>query len=320
MNTPALKAGDRALQRSEPGTRMPTFGTARCPSRPATSHEAGQRYLGNQSVSTLESVKPINPPVAYIGGKRLLAKRIVPRIARVPHKLYAEPFIGMGGIFFRRAEKPKAEVINDVSGDVSTFFRILQRHYVPFMDMLRYQITSRNHFERLVKTKPETLTDLERAARFLYLQTVAFGGKVMGRNYGVNFDRGAPFDVSRLRPLLDDVHERLASVNIECLDWHPFIDRYDRPGTLFFLDPPYWGCEDDYGKNVFSPEDFAQLAERLAKVKGHFILTLNDTPEVRDLFARFHMEPVGLTYSVGTQPVKARELIISDFEEAVAPV
>jgi DNA adenine methylase len=84
-------------------------------------------------------------------------------------------------------------VINDWSDDVATFFRILQRHYVPFMDMLRWQITSRAGFDRLRRQDPSTLTDLERAARFLYLQRLAFGGKVAGRNFGVDTTMGARF-------------------------------------------------------------------------------------------------------------------------------
>ncbi|MEO5337936.1 MAG: hypothetical protein H7841_13755, partial [Magnetospirillum sp. WYHS-4] len=67
----------------------------------------------------------------------------------------------MGGIFFRRAVRPRAEVINDVSRDVVTLFRILQRHYPQFLDTLRFQITSRAEFARLVKTDPDTLTQLE---------------------------------------------------------------------------------------------------------------------------------------------------------------
>lgn len=268
-------------------------------------------------MSTLDSIKPVSPPVAYIGGKRLLARRIVPMLSQIEHTLYAEPFVGMGGIFFRRTSKPKAEVINDVSGDVVTFFRMLQRHYTPFLEMLRYQLTTRKDFERLVSLRPETLTDLERAARFLYLQSITFGGKVSGRTYGVNYDRGAPFDVTRLRPLLDDVSARLSGVSIECLDWRDFIRRYDRPQSLFFLDPPYWGCETDYGKDVFSREDFAELADCLKALKGRFLMTLNDKPEVRNLFSDFHIKPVSLTYSVGAKNnTKANELIITNAPEA----
>jgi DNA adenine methylase len=133
----------------------------------------------------LAPIDPIRPPAPWIGGKKVLARRLVARINAVPHTIYAEPFVGMGGVFFRRDQRPKCEVINDWSEDVATFFRVVQRHYIAFMDMLRWQITSRAGFERLRAQDPATLTDLERAARFLYLQKLAFGGKVATRTFGV---------------------------------------------------------------------------------------------------------------------------------------
>lgn len=184
-------------------------------------------------------VRPVSPPAAYLGGKRQLAARIAALMEQIPHDLYVEPFTGMGGVFFRRKLVPKAEVINDISGDVTTLFRILQRHYPQLMEVMKFQITSRREFERLVATNPETLTDLERAARFLYLQKLAFGGKITGRNFGVDTTGGARFNVNRLGPLLEEVHERLAGVVIERLDWRCLLDRYDRAGALFYLDPPY---------------------------------------------------------------------------------
>src|SRR3546814_13932379 len=104
----------------------------------------------------------------------------------------------MGGVFFRRRSAPKAEVMNDYSRDVATLFRVLQRHYVAFLEMMRFQITSRAEFERLTATDPNTLTDLERAARFLYLHRNAFGGKPSGQNFGVSMERTARFDVHNL--------------------------------------------------------------------------------------------------------------------------
>ena len=91
-------------------------------------------------------VEPIFPPAPYIGGKKQLAARLAALIARIPHTTYAEPFVGMGGVFFRRRQAPSAEVINDRSGDVANLFRILQRNYVPLMNMLRFQLTSRAEF------------------------------------------------------------------------------------------------------------------------------------------------------------------------------
>lgn len=181
------------------------------------------------------------------------------------------------------------------------------------MEMLKWQLTSRAEFERLSKADPSTLTDLERAARFLYLQRLAFGGKVAGRNFGVSYGP-ARFDVTKLGPLLEAAHERLSGVVIECLPWEAFVDRYDRPGVLFYLDPPYWGSEDDYGKGRFPKEQFGRLADRLGRLKGRFILSINDVPEVRRVFKAFRQEQVRTTYSLpGGKSVdtQARELIIT---------
>lgn len=261
----------------------------------------------------MRPVEPTRTPSGYIGGKRNLSRRLVDMIEAVPHAAYAEAFVGMGGVFLRRRWAPQTEVINDASGDVATLFRILQRHYTPFMDMLRYQVTSRQAFERLQATDPATLTDLERAARFLYLQRLAFGGKVAGRSFGVTVSGPARFNVLKLAPLLEDVHERLAGVIIENLRWQDFLVRYDRAHTLFYLDPPYWGGEDDYGKGLFGRDEFAELAARLRQIKGRFILSINDRPEIRALFSGFSIEAVETTYSLpgGGNAQRAGELIIT---------
>ncbi|WP_339760681.1 DNA adenine methylase [uncultured Hoeflea sp.] len=265
-------------------------------------------------------VHPVSPPAAYIGGKKQLAQRVASIIEQIPHGIYAEPFVGMGGVFLRRRQVPRSEVINDRSGDVTTLFRILQRHYPQFMDALKFQITSRADFDRLSKADPTTLTDLERAARFLYLQRLAFGGKVSGRNFGVDYTGGARFNVNLLGPVLAEIHERLAGVTIENLDWQAFIERYDRSETLFYLDPPYYGNEGDYGPGVFNRSDFSRMAKVLAGIKGRFILSLNDRPEVREVFSEFRFADVGLTYTLrGGEGSKVGEVIILDHKEP-APV
>ena len=104
----------------------------------------------------------------------------------------------------------------------------------------------------------------------------------------------------------------MAGVVIECLGWAEFIDRWDRKEMLFYLDPPYWNGESDYGKGVFSRDDFAALADRLRRLKGRFILSINDVPGVRAAFSGFKVAPVSLTYTVTSgKGTPARELIIS---------
>lgn len=262
----------------------------------------------------LTPVRPAAPPAPYIGGKRNLARRVIERIDAIPHDLYAEPFLGMGGVFLRRDRKPPVEIVNDMSRDVANLFRILQRHYQPFLDTLKWQLTSRADFDRLNKAEADTLTDLERAARFLYLQRTAFGGKVAGRSFGISRTTPARFDLTKLASLLEAVHERLSSVVIECLDFEVFLRRYDRPGTLFYVDPPYWGSEGDYGRELFGRADFERLAAVLRQLQGRWLLSLNDRPEVRQLFAGLPIEEVDTTYTLGggagARP--ARELLIGD--------
>lgn len=260
----------------------------------------------------LIAVDPVRPPAGYIGGKRNLSARLVAMIDATPHTLYAEPFVGMGGVFFRRRRRPQAEFINDVSRDVATLFRILQRHHQSFLEELKWRFASRSEFDRLMAVDPSTCTDLERAARFLYLQRNAFGGKVVGRSFGVSYAAGSKFQLSRLEPLLRDVHDRLEPVYIECLPYADFIAKYDRPGSLFYLDPPYHGCEGDYGQGVFSAADFERLSALLGAIEGRFILSINDTPEIRAIFGRFAIEPVQLNYQLSGKVTAARELIITD--------
>jgi len=110
------------------------------------------------------------------------------------------------------------------------------------------------------------------------------------------------------------IHGRLAGVMIECLPFADFIERYDRPDCLFYLDPPYFGGENDYGKGMFSRADFEKIAETLRGLKGMFLLSINDTPEIRRTFAGFDIEEVATTYTVGDadRGEPRAELIVSN--------
>lgn len=238
------------------------------------------------------------PAFPYQGGKRFLAKRLIERIEAIPHKCYCEPFVGAGGVFLRRQTRAKAEVINDLNRDVATFFRVVQRHYTPFMEMIRYQLASRAEFERLTGTDPDTLTDLERAAAFLYLQRGRFMGKLSTAVMKTDHERNSWFDVATVGPLIEAIHERLRGTTIERLDFERCLTVYDRPHTLFYLDPPYHGTEKTYGKDLFSRADFERLAAVLAGLKGRFLMSINDTPEIRETFAAFEIEEIETTWSM----------------------
>lgn len=265
---------------------------------------------------SLTNVMPISPAAGYLGGKRNLARRVCAIIQSVDHDGYAEPFVGMGGIFFRRATRPRFEAINDISGDVTTLFRVVRRHYQALVDELDWLPASREEFERLRAVDPSGLTDIERAARFIYLQRLRFGGNPRGA-FGVDSRSPARFNLARLRATLAAIRDRLRPVVIERLPYGDFIRRYDRAGMLFYLDPPYWGCENDYGPGIFERADFERLAEQMLGIRGKFLLSINDTPGARAVFSPFHMRKVEVTYSISSAAAgkgkKVGELLIANF-------
>ena len=266
------------------------------------------------------SVAPIKPPAPWVGGKHHLAKRITAIIDRIDHTCYAEPFLGMGGVFFKRSRRPRVEVINDKHQDVANLFRILQRHYVPFVEMMRFQLCTRAEFERLKAINPDTLTDLERAARFLYLQKTVFGGRVTSQSFGIAATLPARFDMTKLVPILEDLHSRLVGVLIECLDYVELVKRYDKPETFYYIDPPYFGSEDIYGGDLFDRGGFVSLKDLLSGIQGRFIMSLNNQSEIRELYAdTFNIAEVDTRYTCtkGSNP-KVSELLISNFDLGIA--
>ncbi|MDE2904495.1 MAG: DNA adenine methylase [Acidobacteriota bacterium] len=264
-------------------------------------------------------VKPAKPLAPWLGGKRNLAGRIIERVEAVPHDCYAEPFVGMGGIFLRRSKRPKSEILNDLDGDIVNLFRIVREHPDELDRQFDWAIASRAEFRRLLEVPAETLTDVQRAARFAYLQRLTFGGVPVsmatpGRTGAFTPHGGAKLSAKRMRQLIRGMHERLAGVHVERLEWDEFIRRYDQPFTLFYIDPPYWGHEADYGKGLFSRDEFARMAELLRGLKGHFILSLNDRAEVRKTFDGFAFEKVTTSYSANAKSAKrwVGEVLISD--------
>ena len=174
----------------------------------------------------------------WTGSKRRLSKEI---IARLPaHECYCEPFAGSAAVFFR---KPPSglEILNDVCGDIVNLFRVIQRHLPEFLRMFDYTIVARQEFYRLRATPPEVLTDIERAARFYYLQKCSFGGKYASLSFGVETEKARTYlQRDKMRQDLTAACARLEDVRVENLPWQECLARYDRAYTLFFMDPPYF--------------------------------------------------------------------------------
>lgn len=247
------------------------------------------------------------PILPWIGGKRRLAKQILPRFPA--HICYVEPFCGAAALFFMKSPS-KAEVINDINGELVNLYRVLKHHLEEFMRQFKWALVSRAMYQWLNITPTETLTDIQRAARFYYLQKQAFGGKVAEHTFGVTTTSGPRLNLLRMEEELSLAHLRLSRTTIEHLDWASCIARYDRPHTLFYCDPPYWGTE-GYGVD-FGLDQYEKLAGMGRDLTGMMIISVNDIPEMREVFQGFEMESVPIRYSLNSnQPTQRRELIIT---------
>lgn len=240
-------------------------------------------------------------PLNYLGGKSKLARVIVPMIPQ-DHVCYCEAFSGAAWIFFSKTPS-KVEVLNDADGELVNFWRIIQNHLEPFLEYFKFAVVSRKIFDLEKAKRPETLTDIQRAVRYYYLQRLSFGGKPTNRYFGTSAQCPSGLNLTDLAERLLEVHWRLEKVVIENLDAVKCIERYDRTDTLFYLDPPYYGLCQDYAAK-FARQDFERLRACLDRIKGRFILSLNDCPEVRELFCGFQFKTVALTYSLANGRTK----------------
>ena len=105
---------------------------------------------------------------------------------------------------------------------------------------------------------------------------------------------------------------RFSRIHIEHLSWQEFVKRYDRLQTFFYMDPPYYLAP--YYKHNMDLPDYEEMASLLAGIQGKFLLSINDTPEMREVFQAFTVEPVTLRYTVAREAATTgKELLIRNF-------
>ena len=251
--------------------------------------------------------------LSYLGGKSLLAKKIIPLIPE--HTCYCEVFCGAAWLLFKK-EESEIEIINDINADLVTLYRVIKHHLEEFIRYFKWILVARDEFDRFKLEDPATLTDIQRAVRFYYLLKAGYGSRIESPSFSVSTLRHSNFNLLRIEEELSAAHLRLSRVYVENMPYAEVIKRYDRPHTFFYIDPPYHGCEDYYGHNIFSRDDFTRLRDLLSGISGKFIMSINDVPEIRDLFSSFRIEEVTTSYSVpGANKKKVvTELLIMNCE------
>lgn len=254
----------------------------------------------------------MNSFIAYMGGKSLLTKKIIPKIPK--HQCYVEVFAGAAWLLFRK-EESEVEIINDINTNLVTLYRVIKLHLEEFIRYLKWILVARDEFERFKDENPDTLTDIQRAVRFYYLLKSGYAARIENPSFSIAVSTKPRFNLLRIEEELSEVHLRLSRVYIENKSYEKVLKQFDRPDTFFYIDPPYYDCENYYGKGIFSREDFTQLRDILAAMNGKFIMSINDTREIRSLYKNFKTETVSTSYSAGgaNKKKQVNELLIRNY-------
>lgn len=246
--------------------------------------------------------------IGWMGGKRALRKTILARFPP-PHEYgrYIEVFGGAGWVLFGREPQPQQlEVFNDFDGDLINLYRCIKYHCNALVEELDGLCHSRELFLDIKsQLQARGLTDIQRAARYYCLIRFSFG-------CGRSSFHTSHIDFERMYKALHIIQARLRKTVIEQLDFGQLIHTYDRADALIYCDPPYMGAE-QYYDGGFAVDDHNRLAAALRGVKGKFLLSYNDCPEVRSLYAGYKIEEVSRHNALSSKSTTYHELLISNY-------
>lgn len=262
----------------------------------------------------------LNSPFKWVGGKSRLRRQIIELLPQ--HSCYVEPFAGAAWVLFGKPASD-VEVLNDIDQDLITLFRVVKEKPAELIASFEWELVSRAEFDRLASLNTSELSDVQRAHRFYYLIMAGWGGELNYPRFQTSITDGGHGNrligaLKTLHQRLEPIHHRLSTVIIENLDWQACIDRYDRPGTIMYLDPPYPGNKCNYAHNMRDLAAHHLLAERLASTKCQWILSSYDSSQTRTMFSNHFITPVQSVSGMNVQKnnsarVLNKEVLISNF-------
>lgn len=220
-------------------------------------------------------------------------------------------FGGAGWVLFHKDKHANYEVYNDYNSELVNLFRCVKYHREELQKELKYFLNSREMFnDFLAQYKVRGMTDIQRAARYFMLIKTSYGTKLA--TYGC-----VKKNVETYVNYLEDIEKRLANVVIENRDFSQILKAYDKPNTLFYMDPPYYGTENYYKEVDFTKESHLELKGCIDNIKSKFILSYNDCDEIRDLYKDYNIIEVSRNNNLNSRykekPQNYNELIIKNY-------
>lgn len=256
----------------------------------------------------------MNSFIPWIGGKSQSRKIILAEFPKEPLKRYVEVFGGAGWILFSKEKHASIEVFNDADGNLINLYRCIQHHCgelqreIKMGGELLTPVSRELFFDYLEQINCRGLTDIQRAARYFYIIRASYGAD--RRTFGCK-----PMPLLSVASRLPEIQQRIKEIVIENRDFEGILKTYGKRDSLCYLDPPYYDAESYYAG--FEPKDHDRLFDCVSQIKGLFILSYNDTPEIRQKYKDYLIIPFersnNLAHKKGAGTASYKELIIKNF-------
>lgn len=249
----------------------------------------------------------LKPPFCRQGNKIPMKNDIIPFIP--PHETYVELFAGSAAIFFNKA-KAKKNILNDLDKTTANNLKMMQK--APDPDKFKAGVDSVAEHQRFYNNHSNSLAD---KIMFEKIKSCSGFSGLPVRNSKVYQGR----DLDNWIPKMPEWREALKGVKITSKDYADIVKQYDGVHTFFFIDPPYEKTSKTAGYAQGAEFDFERLEGTLQHIKGKFLMTINDSPRIRQLFKGFTIKPVNVRTGWANQKqarVKGaprKELIITNY-------
>ncbi len=283
-------------------------------------------------------------PVSRVGNKTAILN-ILYAVFPNQYDRFIDVFGGSGSVFLGKPKIDSFEVYNDFDRNLVNLFRCMKERTMAVIRELGFcNLNSRDDFnaikkffkhekfddkylaeelelteimlpplsaEEIIEMRTRITTDYDVRRAAMYLKMLRYSYSSSGKSYACQ-----PFDIRKLFGLIQELEDRMANVVVENQDFETLIKHYDRPDSLFYADPPYFSTEDMYEVD-FGWDDHVRLRDTLKNIKGKFLLSYNDCPEIRELYKDFSMldfsrvHSMAQRYDAGSQ---FDELLIGNYD------
>lgn len=242
----------------------------------------------------------LRPFFCRMGNKKWIAKEVLHEFPEnYENMIYVEPFVGGGSIFFSKKQS-KVEILNDMDNTLIDGYRLIRESNME--DIEKYKIgKSLEWYRKFVLETGGSNTD--KLAREIVKKNNTYRSVPDGKIYQTT---NPYFKLKNL----DKYQERMKNTKLYSGDYKTVMEKYDSINTLHYLDPPYEKSRKHY---IHSKFDFKECAQFLKTIKGKFLLSINDSENIRDIFKDFKFHPILVQKGSGHKGEFREELFISNY-------